>query len=351
MNIESAKPNMLKQTNLSSIRSLIRSNRIVTKAQIVNETGISPTTVRSLLSEMLEKREIESIGCGESSGGRKAERYRLKADDCFGAAFCISDTAVDYLIVNIFGEITEKGELAVEGNEIISAISIFLDDLMAQTEIKVIGFGVPGVVSGSDYLRRNSENELESFELGGYFTEKYGIPVILENSINAITIGFGRCYERDFSSEGSEKTDMAFLNFDEGCISAGFVSSGKIIRGHNNFAGEIGLIPVDGGKTLNELIADAADDSTYSKHIAKIIFWICGILNPQYIAIGGKAYRRDSHGLISDSLYAMLPDKMLPELLFSPDVLHDYFEGMAFLTSEKLFSEIQKAGESDSSTN
>ena len=61
-----ARPNILKQANLSLIRRAIKAKGTSTRAEIAIETRISSTTVRSLLSEMLENGEIESIGLDES---------------------------------------------------------------------------------------------------------------------------------------------------------------------------------------------------------------------------------------------------------------------------------------------
>ena len=53
-----ARPNILKQANLSLIRRAIKAKGTSTRAEIAIETRISSTTVRSLLSEMLENGEI-----------------------------------------------------------------------------------------------------------------------------------------------------------------------------------------------------------------------------------------------------------------------------------------------------
>lgn len=103
-----ARPNLLKQANLSLIRRVIKTNGSATRAEIALETRISSTTVRSLLSEMLENGEIEGIGLDESSGGRKAQRYRLNPERYHGAAFCLLDDRVIFLLVNMCGEIVEK---------------------------------------------------------------------------------------------------------------------------------------------------------------------------------------------------------------------------------------------------
>lgn len=49
-------------------------------------------------------------------------------------------------------------------------------------------------------------------------------PVVLENDVNAAAIGFARCYETEFPGEDPAETNMAYLHFDRGCVSAGFVA-------------------------------------------------------------------------------------------------------------------------------
>lgn len=73
MDTLTARPRLLKQANLSQIRRVIKRRGTATRAEIAGETQISSTTVRSLLAEMMENGEIESIGHDKSSGGRKAD--------------------------------------------------------------------------------------------------------------------------------------------------------------------------------------------------------------------------------------------------------------------------------------
>ena len=69
--------------------------------------------------------------------------------------------------------------------------------------------------------------------------------------------------------------------------------------------------------------------------------WVCGILNPRYIALGGPALRRECIGPVNDGLSALLPGPMCPELLYSADIWGDYQIGMAWLTAEKIFHMVQ----------
>lgn len=340
-----ARPQISKQTKLSLIRRVMISRGTLTRAQIVQETKISSTTVRSLLEELQGNGEIEITGLDESSGGRKAQRYQLTMDRYFGAAFCIAEDVIHYLIVNVAGAVVENGCLDIKDDDISTPVIAFLDRITAEKEIKSIGLGVPGVVCKDGYMKINQNQELCKVELGGNLAERYGVPVVMENDLNAITIGFGHCYETKFPCEGSENTNMAFIYLRKSCVSAGVLVGGKIVRGCNNFAGEIGLLTEKREKSLSECLSASMDEKQYIKLVVKVISWICGVLNPQYVALGGPAFRKECLGPISDGLYSLLPDGMFAEILYTSDVWQDFYEGMALLTAGRMFDEIEPVNE------
>ena len=342
MDTLTARPRLLKQANLSQIRRVIKRRGTATRAEIAGETQISSTTVRSLLAEMMENGEIESIGHDKSSGGRKAERYRFKPDKYYGAAICISGSDMHGLLVGICGEILETVRLEFTGSDYEPAICAFLDELMARKDIKSIGIGVPGIVEGGAFWQgTGGSDELCRYDLGDRLAERYRIPVVMENDLNATAIGFGRCYAKEFPCESPEHTNMAYLHLEKTCVSAGFIVGGRIVRGFRNFAGELGLIPMEDGRILDEWLMSALDDKDYTDLMIRIISWICGILNPQYVVLGGPDLRTDCIGPISDGFSALLPKHMTAEILYSADMWHDYHDGMASLTAGKIFDDVQ----------
>ena len=342
MDTLTARPRLLKQANLSQIRRVIKRRGTSTRAEIAGETQISSTTVRSLLAEMMENGEIESIGHDKSSGGRKAERYRFKPDKYYGAAICISGSDMHGLLVGICGEILETVRLEFTGSDYEPAICAFLDELMARKDIKSIGIGVPGIVEGGAFWQgTGGSDELCRYDLGDRLAERYHIPVVMENDLNATAIGFGRCYAKEFPRESPERANMAYLHLEKTCVSAGFIVGGRIVSGFRNFAGELGLIPMEDGRILDEWLMSALDDKDYTDLMIRIISWICGILNPQYVVLGGPDLRTDCIGPISDGFSALLPKHMTAEILYSADMWHDYHDGMASLTAGKIFDDVQ----------
>lgn len=340
MNPIAGKPQNLKQVNRSIVRRVIREMGTATRGEIVAATRISVTTVRMLLTEMVENRELLEAGYDESAGGRKAMRYELNKNRFCGAAFCLDGENVHYLITNICGEIQEKGSFEAQG-DVSASICAFLDRRAEHTEFRSVGIGVPGIVNGMEYRRKNEDGTLECYPIGEAIRQRYHIPVILENDLNAVTLGCGHCYLKEFPKEKCENINMAYLSFSRGCLSAGFLSGGRLLRGWNNFVGELGLFPTEGGGTLDELLESPLDDERYSRIAARLIAGICCVLNPQYVAVGGENFRKQCLPMIAECFDCMLPDEMKTEIVYAEDKWHDYFEGMAYLTAEHIFEEVQ----------
>lgn len=340
MNKISGKPQALKQVNLSAVRRAIRENTSATRAEIVEATQISVTTVRTLLTEMMSNGEIMEVGYDESIGGRRAVRYELKKDRISAVALCLDSENIRYAILNYYGECLESGSLQTQGNQE-GAVCAFLDDLGTRAEIKSIGLGVPGIVNGLSYERKNTLGELECFSLGETLYERYGIPVIMENDLNAITLGFGRCYLKEFPGEKCENLHMAYIHFAKDCISAGFLANGRILRGWKNFVGELGCFPSERFGTLDDLLASPLPQGEYARIVAKMIAGICCILNPQFIALGGEGFRTECLPYIVECCSGTLPAEMSAEIIFAEDKWHDYMEGMAYLTSEQIFENMR----------
>jgi glucokinase len=106
--------------------------------------------------------------------------------------------------------------------------------------ISGIGIGVPGPVDvdagriGDPVIH---VPELAGRPLAGELTERYGVPVFVDNDVNALALG-----EWMFGA-GRGKRSLVVLAAGTG-IGAGIVLDGRIVRGATGFAGELGHVPV-----------------------------------------------------------------------------------------------------------
>ncbi len=344
MSIISMNPKNMKQVNIANIREMLRSLGSATRAELAEHINVSTTTVRSLLCEMQENDEILVIGQDDSSGGRRAERYQLNPERFYGAAFCVKDNMVQYFILNLFGTIVMEDSFPFISDDLEDNMFDVLERELATDTLRAICIGVPGIVTKDGYKWKNTDGEFDKCVVGKKLREHFNIPVILENDLNLITVGMGQCHQQMFPQESDDELDIAYVHFEEGCVSAGFLSGGRLVRGWNNYSGELGIMPVDEGLFLVQKLSSTEDIMQYSKIITTIIKWIILILNPRYLTLGGAAFRKEAMGIVEDILYADLPSETLPEILYADNTWYDYKSGLSTLCVDQMFCSLSLIG-------
>lgn len=100
-----------------------------------------------------------------------------------------------------------------------------------------IGVAVPGLVDPQLGVVELAVNlNLESYNLGKALAEELGAPAYLENDVRTAAVG---AYQ--FARQEEPLSHLAYLSIGTG-IAAGLVLSGRLYRGANGMAGEIGHI-------------------------------------------------------------------------------------------------------------
>jgi glucokinase len=100
-----------------------------------------------------------------------------------------------------------------------------------------IGIGVPGFISLQEGVIKNCNNisALENFPIRDEIGRRLGHKVILENDANAAALG------EKWIGAGRDVNDLIMLTLGTG-IGGGIISAGKVLRGVNGMAGELGHI-------------------------------------------------------------------------------------------------------------
>ena len=139
----------------------------------------------------------------------------------------------------ILAEVREPTEPGAEGI-VRSAARVFeaLRVATGQPLEGTVGVGIPGLVDVERGAVKHAVNlgvNGDWLPLRELLAVRLGVPVVLENDVNAATLG---------AAALDDATDLVYLSIGTG-LAAGLMLDGRVRRGEHGAAGEIGHVPVD----------------------------------------------------------------------------------------------------------
>jgi len=106
------------------------------------------------------------------------------------------------------------------------------------SEVAAVGVGIPGRVDPAAGVVRTAVNlHLDELPLGAQLMEHLGLPVAVENDVKAAAFGV-------VSQLPEAAGNLLYLNFGTG-VAAAAIREGRLVRGLDNVAGEIGHLSID----------------------------------------------------------------------------------------------------------
>lgn len=248
LNTMTANLQLVKETNLALIFNLIYKYAPVSRAELAQKTKLSPTTVSSLIEELLRKDVVVESGVGQTlTSGRKPIMVEINAIGRYIIAFeIVADgfycSLYDLLCRGIEEQKYDNFEFEELGGKLIEAIESMLSRHSIQRE-KLLGIsiGLPGLINREDcrvisstVVQIKSDNDFY-IKIRDEFKD---IPVFLENESY-----FCAYAEKEFGVVKDVK-NLVFIDINIG-IGAGIIMNGDIFRGAYGLAGELGHISID----------------------------------------------------------------------------------------------------------
>ncbi len=143
------------------------------------------------------------------------------------------------------GQATRPTE-ADSSQNLVTGICATIDEALrdadrSMSDLVAAGVGIPGQVDPTNGTVRLAVNLnlSEPYPLRDALQEALGIPVALENDVR--TAAWGAYH---WAGHGAPLNNLAYLSVGTG-IAAGLILDGRLYRGANGMAGEIGHIPLD----------------------------------------------------------------------------------------------------------
>lgn len=246
--IKATNGNYLKKYNQKNILNLIRLNKSISRADLSKKTGLSPTAVSILVSDLLNKKYIKETGIGESSGGRRPILLELATNTFYSIGVDIDINFIDIIVVDISGAVITQYSAHIhipdEFDKVMEIVDGKITQLLKEKKIgeeAVLGIGisVPGIVHGESKKILLAPNlGWQNIDVNVPLKSIFGTRVYLENESNMSAI----C--ENWMGSCQNVNNFVCLNIKSG-IGAGIYIDGKLYRGANGVAGEIGHVQVD----------------------------------------------------------------------------------------------------------
>jgi glucokinase-like ROK family protein len=234
----------------AEVMRALRKQGSISRTEISDITGWSKAKASQEIRSLVSKGYLEEVGDGISNGGRKPRLLKINTHLGYMVGVDIGATSVDVAIADLTGKIVQRGTQAADVRNrpetlLNACVSLMQEQAsilgIATDQFLGIGIGVPGPV---DFARGvlvapPLMPEWENFPIRNFFKEAFPSAfVVVDNDVNIMALGEQR------AGEGLGIDHFIFVKIGTG-IGAGIISNGRIHRGGDGCAGDIGHICVD----------------------------------------------------------------------------------------------------------
>lgn len=252
----------LKQNNKSTILRTLYENGGMSRLELSKSIGLTSASISVLIKDLMEcGAVIETGSIQRNKSGRKEVIVEINYDELRVANVTIETDKIYFSICTRYETLVEK----VFDSSLIETfepIELGDDDILSahfneKYKIRCIGIGVIGKVDTDNGILIDSRGLFPpNYPLKRVLSMQYPYPIVITNNVRA----------QAYSIINSTLKDFFYVKHGPG-LGGAIVSAGRIVRGNNNDAGEIGRTKVRNIKeniTLGDYVAE--------KRIRKLYF-------------------------------------------------------------------------------
>ncbi|WP_394771693.1 ROK family protein [Lacisediminihabitans sp.] len=233
------------KTSLLRIVNMVRTGDATTRPEIGRVTGLGRGVVTQRVDHAIELGYLEDGEFGSSSGGRAPRTLRFRGEQGTIIVCALGALHIHVGIAALDGDILDQTHRAWDISrgpaETLDAAMDMVDEVIqrgSKAPVWGIAVGVPGPVdfeTGRPVAPPIMPG-WNGFDVRRRFEQRYDAPVWVDNDVNLLAFG-----ERARRREDSP--DLIYCKVGSG-IGAGLLSHGRIHRGANGAAGDIGHVRV-----------------------------------------------------------------------------------------------------------
>lgn len=228
---------------LVAVLTLIRNGDEWTRPEIARASGLGRNVVTQRTAQLIEQGLIMEAGLSSSTGGRAARGLRFSSGAGHVLVAELGATTMSVGLSDLAGRLishgSEPSDITDGPAAILGRVAQHFDELIRDNAVHVwgIGIGLPGPVeftSGRPVAPPIMPG-WDGFDVRSFFSKRFLAPTWVDNDVNVMALG----ELRDGLAFG--RRDVIYVKVGSG-IGAGLVSMGRLHRGAQGAAGDIGHI-------------------------------------------------------------------------------------------------------------
>ena len=232
---------------------LIRDGQASTRAELVTLTGLARSTVAQRMEALLAQQLVVPAGGSVSTGGRPPQMFAFNREAGVVLAADLGATHSRLAVTDLGGDVLTEGaeDIAIaEGPEaVLGWLETKLDALLEEVgrshaDVRGVGVGVPGPVefaTGTPVAPPIMPG-WDGYRVADRLADHFGAPTLVDNDVNIMALGehwkAWRAYDH-----------LLYVKVGTG-IGCGIITDGRIHRGAQGAAGDIGHIHVPGNEEI-----------------------------------------------------------------------------------------------------
>ena len=234
--------------SLVAVLDVVRHDTARTRPEIIRRTGLGRGVVVQRVEELIGRGLLVEAGLGPSSGGRAPRTIQLNAHAGHILVADLGATSIGVGMADLSGQLVEQHEEPADITDGPEAILGRVEELFAGLRPRTddgfgdlwgIGIGVPGPVEFA--TGRPASPPImpgwDDYPVRERFSGRHDVPVWVDNDVNLMALG-------EYRAGVARGHDAAiFIKVGTG-IGAGILIDGKLHRGSQGSAGDIGHIQV-----------------------------------------------------------------------------------------------------------
>lgn len=235
------------------LATLCQAQRL-SRADLMRQTGLSRPVLEARLARLCARGLLTEVGAGASTGGRRPRLVAFRSDAGYIVSVDLGQTSVDVAVTDLSARVLARvadvldvcdGPVAVLDHiarlieEVINAAGI------TQHDVQGLGIGIPGAVDirGGRPVSAPDMPGWHDFPVRDYLGDRFGWRVFVDNDANVMALG------ESWAGLARRADTFLWVKLGTG-IGCGIVCGGRLYRGADGCAGDIGHIPVGDEQVL-----------------------------------------------------------------------------------------------------